>query len=71
MRSSGTSTCIVIVLVHIVAVVLAHRSLAQVEATERQARRAEYPWIIAMVAYTSLSLWLLAQPLTATGPGSS
>ena len=26
---------------------------------------------IAMIAYTSLSLWLLAQPLTATGPGTS
>jgi hypothetical protein len=62
---------VVIVAVHIGAVVLAHRSLARVEASEQQARRAEYPWIIAMVAYTSLSLWLLAQPLTASGPGSS
>jgi hypothetical protein len=62
---------VVIVAVHIAAVVLAHRSLARVGSTEVQARRAEYPWIIAMVAYTSLSLWLLAQPLTASGPGSS
>ncbi len=62
---------VVIITVHIVAVVLAHRSLARVGDTEKQARRAEYPWIIAMVAYTSLSLWLLAQPLTASGPGSS
>jgi hypothetical protein len=52
--------------------VLAHRSLARVGGTtERTARRAEYPWIVAMIAYTALSLWLLAQPLTASGPGAS
>ncbi|MGH8861542.1 MAG: hypothetical protein ACRDVG_09970 [Jatrophihabitantaceae bacterium] len=61
----------VIVAVHIAAVVLAHRSLARVGTSERTARRAEYPWIVAMVAYTSLSLWLLAQPLTGGGPGAS
>jgi hypothetical protein len=61
----------VIVAVHIVAVVLAHRSLARVGGTVRTARRAEYPWIVAMVAYTALSLWLLAQPLTAAKSGSS
>lgn len=27
------------------------------------ARRSDYPWLVAMVAYTMLSLWLLAQPL--------
>ena len=37
----------------------------------RTARRAEYPWIVAMVAYTALSLWLLAQPLAESGSGSS
>jgi hypothetical protein len=62
---------IVIVTVHIAAVVLAHRALARAGTSEETARRAEYPWIIAMVAYTSLSLWLLAQPLTASGPGAS
>jgi hypothetical protein len=55
---------IVIVTVHIVAVVLAHRYLARTQPSPELARRAEYPWIVAMVAYTSLSLWLLAQPLT-------
>lgn len=58
---------VVIVAVHIVAVVLAHRQLGRTGRTPALARRAEYPWIIAMVAYTSLSLWLLAQPLTETG----
>jgi hypothetical protein len=29
----------------------------------RDARRAEWPWIVAMVGYTMTSLWLLAQPV--------
>lgn len=53
----------VIVLVHILAVILAHRHLATQAKTPTAARRSEYPWIVAMVAYTMLSLWLLAQPL--------
>jgi hypothetical protein len=56
----------VIVGVHVLAVVLAHRQLATTGRTEHLARRAEYPWIAAMIAYTCLSLWLLAQPLTET-----
>ncbi len=55
---------VVIVTVHIIAVVLAHRFLARTEHSPVEARRAEYPWIVAMIGYTSLSLWLLAQPLT-------
>ena len=55
---------VVIIAAHIAAVVLAHRHLARAATTPHLARRPEYPWIIAMVAYTSLSLWLLAQPLT-------
>lgn len=53
----------VIVIVHILAVVLAHRHLVRKGKTEEAARLSEYPWIAAMVAYTMLSLWLLAQPL--------
>jgi hypothetical protein len=53
----------VIVAAHIVAVVLAHGYLGRAQTSPRDARRAEYPWIIAMIGYTSLSLWLLAQPL--------
>jgi hypothetical protein len=55
---------VVIVGAHIAAVVLAHRYLARASSSPALARRAEYPWIVAMVGYTSLSLWLLAQPLT-------
>ena len=52
----------VIVAVHIAAVVLANRRLVAVARDERLARRSEYPWLVAMVGYTCLSLWLLAQP---------
>jgi FtsH-binding integral membrane protein len=52
-----------IILVHVVAVVLAHRHLSGATSDQPRARRSEYPWVVAMVAYTMLSLWLLAQPL--------
>ena len=52
-----------IVLVHIAAVVVAHRHLARVTRTRVDAQRSEWPWIVAMVAYTMTSLWLLAQPI--------
>ncbi len=67
---------VVIVLAHIVAVVLAHHELAPVAGVAPTAARAsvaaptvarrprrELPWLAAMVGYTMLSLWLLAQPL--------
>jgi hypothetical protein len=60
----------VIVVAHIVAVVLAHRHLAVSAPAAGQARRSEWPWLVAMVGYTMLSLWLLAQPLIEQ-PGSS
>ncbi|MGZ6826883.1 MAG: hypothetical protein ACXVGH_08820, partial [Mycobacteriales bacterium] len=55
---------VVIVAVHVVAVVLAHRHLAARGDDERVVRRSEYPWLVAMVAYTAFSLFLIAQPLT-------
>ncbi|HVA58922.1 MAG TPA: hypothetical protein VNG13_00070 [Mycobacteriales bacterium] len=55
-----------IILVHVAAVVLAHRYLARTARPER-ARRAEWPWIAAMVGYTMSSLWLLAQPIAQGG----
>jgi hypothetical protein len=54
---------LVIIAVHIVAVILAHKHLGSATSNERRARRSEYPWVAAMVAYTMLSLWLLSQPL--------
>jgi hypothetical protein len=52
-----------IVLVHIAAVFLAHRFLGRTARGVRDARRSEWPWIIAMVGYTMSSLLLLAQPV--------
>jgi dolichyl-phosphate-mannose--protein O-mannosyl transferase len=54
---------IIIVIVHIIAVILAHRHLGAATPNINRARRSEYPWIVAMIAYTMFSLWLLAQPL--------
>lgn len=53
-----------IVIAHVLAVVLAHRHLGQRSTHARAARRSEYPWLVAMVAYTMASLVLIAQPLT-------
>ena len=58
---------VVIVLAHVAAVVLAHRHLATSTPALREARRSEWPWLVAMVGYTMLSLWLLAQPLVRAG----
>ena len=52
-----------IVLAHVAAVVLAHRHLGETAVNETRARASEYPWLVAMVAYTAFSLVLIAQPL--------
>jgi hypothetical protein len=62
---------VVIIVVHVIAVVLAHRHLGRRGSTERAARVSEYPWLAAMVAYTMLSLWLLAQPLVKEKPSGN
>jgi hypothetical protein len=62
---------VVIVVAHIVAVVLAHRHLAVSAPAPREARRSEWPWLVAMVGYTMVSLWLLAQPLVQQATSSS
>jgi hypothetical protein len=58
-----------IIAVHIAAVVLAHNYLGRAARTEPQGKRAELPWIVAMVGYTMSSLWLLAQPIVQEGRG--
>jgi hypothetical protein len=55
---------VIIVAVHVYAVVIAHRYLRRLGETPALELRSEYPWLAAMVGYTCLSLWLLAQPLT-------
>ena len=54
---------VVIVAVHVVAVVVARHRLQRRAASSVDARRSEYPWLVAMAGYTMLSLWLIAQPL--------
>ena len=54
---------VVIVAVHVIAVVLAHRYLVRSAPDEASARRSEYPWLLAMVLYTAFSLVLIALPL--------
>ncbi len=58
---------LLIIAVHVAAVVLAHGYLGRTARTEVQGRRAEWPWIAAMVGYTMSSLWLLAQPIVKEG----
>jgi hypothetical protein len=53
----------VIVAVHVIAVILAHQHLTNRAAGLDKARSSEYPWLVAMVAYTAFSLLLIAQPL--------
>jgi hypothetical protein len=57
----------VIIVVHVIAVLIAHRRLAHLETSANNARRTEYPWLAAMAGYTMLSLWLIAQPLVKEG----
>ncbi|MGH9121364.1 MAG: hypothetical protein ACRDYC_05380, partial [Acidimicrobiales bacterium] len=72
--SSGVvwyTQCVLIVVVHVAAVVMAHRFLGRTARTPELARKSEWPWIVAMVAYTMSSLWLLAQPLVQDAPSTS
>jgi hypothetical protein len=54
---------LLIIAVHVIAVSRAHRDLARRGTDRKSARAGEYRWLVAMVAYTMLSLWLIAQPL--------
>jgi hypothetical protein len=52
---------------HVLAVVLAHRYLRARAGDRRTAAASEYPWLVAMVGYTMVSLVLIAQPLVTEG----
>ncbi|MDT7571847.1 MAG: hypothetical protein QOE05_2021, partial [Actinomycetota bacterium] len=65
---------VAIVGAHVLAVVLAHRYLSRRSTDTQAAQRSEYPWLVAMVGYTMVSLTLIAQPLvndtaSASAPG--
>jgi hypothetical protein len=52
-----------IIAAHVVAVVVAHRHLGGGTQPRPRTAHPEYQWMAAMVIYTMVSLWLLAQPL--------
>lgn len=58
---------------HVLAVVVAHRHLHARASDRRTGEASEYPWLVAMVGYTMLSLVLIAQPLVteATAAGQT
>lgn len=66
-RFAWYTSVIVIVLGHVVALYVAHRLALARFAGPRTARRSQYPLAALMVAYTMLSLWILAQPIVETG----
>jgi hypothetical protein len=62
-RFAWYASVVVIVAGHVLAMYVAHR-LALARFPERRiARRSQYPLAALMVAYTMLSLWILAQPI--------
>ena len=62
-RFAWYTSIIVIVAGHVLAMYVAHRLALERFAERRIARRSQYPLAALMVAYTMLSLWILAQPL--------
>jgi hypothetical protein len=55
-----------IVIGHIVATWLAHETALDIFPDSRAARLSQAPVLVLMVAYTMLSLWILAQPIVET-----
>jgi len=64
-RFAWYTAVIAIVAGHIIAVYLTHFTALRVYGNKRSALRSQYPMVVAMVAYTVLSLWILAQPIVA------
>ncbi len=60
---------IAIVIGHIMSVCLAHLMALSVFKDSRLATTSQYPMLGLMVCYTMISLWILAQPIVATGRG--
>ena len=58
---------VAIVTGHIVAVWVGHVTACSVFRDVCIARRSQYPMLVLMVAYTTLSLWILAQPIVEPG----
>jgi hypothetical protein len=52
-----------IVIGHVIAVFLAHLEALRVFGNRRDALLSQIPMMLLMVAYTTLSLWIFAQPI--------
>ena len=62
-RFAWYTSVVVIVLGHVLAMYVAHRLALARFSEPRTARRSQYPLAALMVAYTMVSLWILAQPI--------
>ena len=62
-RFAWYTSVVVIVLGHVLAMYVAHRLALGRFSTPRAARASQYPLAALMVAYTMVSLWILAQPI--------
>ncbi len=58
-----------IVVGHVAAVYLAHVTALRAIPERRYALRSQYPMLVLMVAYTMVSLWILAQPIVEPSAG--
>ncbi|MFY9616351.1 MAG: hypothetical protein WAT58_13220 [Candidatus Dormiibacterota bacterium] len=58
---------VLIVVGHVIAVYLAHRRALITYPDGRGAIRSQFPMLVLMVLYTSVSLWILSQPITEAG----
>jgi len=65
-RFAWYTSVIVIVAGHVLAMYVAQRLALARFSERRTARRSQYPLAALMVAYTMLSLWILAQPIVET-----
>src|SRR5262249_1648786 len=57
------SAVVMIVTGHVIAVLLAHHVALRLFRDRRAALLSQIPMVVLMVAYTTLSLWILAQPI--------
>ncbi|KYP12737.1 MAG: hypothetical protein A0129_01070 [Limnobacter sp. CACIAM 66H1] len=63
MANIWTSQVLLILVGHVAAVWLAHQQALQLERSNRRATLSQLPMLVLMVVFTSVGLWILAQPL--------
>lgn len=65
-RFAWYTSVVVVVAGHVLAMYVAHRLALERFSGRRTARRSQYPLAALMIAYTMMSLWILAQPMVET-----